>query len=221
MALLLDRGQLALARQGERLLEQKRDALLREFHREVRVIYTARDELETAAAAAGLALEDARVRSGESVLGAAAAAAAGEQAEVELHPTVVMGVALPAVTPRDLVRDPAGRHRALRASGLAVERAAERFEQELTLALRLATLEARVRRLAYEIRRTNSRVNALRTLIIPRLELETRTIELALEQRERDDRFRLKLVKTQSARRTTPTLAGGTRISRSGPATQQ
>jgi len=208
MALLLGRGQLALARQGERLLEQKRDALLRELYREVRVIYAAREELHAAAAAARLALEEARVRSGDNVVGAAAAAAAGEQAEVELHPIVVMGVALPAVSPRDLVRDTAGRHRFLRASDLAVERAAERFEQELTLALRLATMEARVRRLAYEIRRTSSRVNALRTLIIPRLELETRTIELALEQRERDDRFRLKRVKAQRARRTTPTSAG-------------
>ena len=51
-------------------------------------------------------------------------------------------------------------------------------------------------------------MNALRTLIVPRLERDTRTIELALEQRERDDRFRLKRVKSQRARRAV-SRAGG------------
>jgi hypothetical protein len=57
-------------------------------------------------------------------------------------------------------------------------------------------MEVRARRLAREIRRTSSRVNALRTRVIPDLEAETQTIAGTLEQREREDRFRLKRVKT-------------------------
>ncbi len=62
-------------------------------------------------------------------------------------------------------------------------------------------LEARVRRLAAEIRRTSSRVSALRTRVVPALEAEVRAIALALEQREREDRFRLKRVKAARERR--------------------
>ena len=194
MALLAARSQLALAEQGADLLEQKRDALLRELYREVRIVFAAHDELETAAGAARLALDGARVWLGaESV--AAAAAAAVDEVAVEVESVSVMGVAVPAVSPRSLVRASEARGRAPQVSGPTIELAAERFEEELTIAIRLATIEARVRRLAHEIRRTSSRVNALRTRIIPGLHADATAIALALEQRERDDRFRLKLVK--------------------------
>jgi V/A-type H+-transporting ATPase subunit D len=194
MALLAARAQLGLAEQGADLLEQKRDALLRELYREVRIVFAAHDELEAAAGVARLALDGARVWLGSETVAAAAAAAAGEVA-VEVESASVMGVAVPAVTPRSLVRAAGARGRATEASGPTIELAAQRFEEELTIAIRLATIEARVRRLAHEIRRTSSRVNALRTRIIPGLRADVTAIGLALEQRERDDRFRLKLVK--------------------------
>ncbi len=201
MALLLGKARLELARQGQSLLEQKRDALLREFYREVPLVFASYEELDRAAAAARLALVEAEVRLGDVVVSAAAALPPDREEGVELLPLTVLGVPVPAVAPRDLVRTPDGRGRALAASGPALELAALRFEEELTIAIRQATVEARVRRLAREIRRTRSRVNALRTRIVPRLEDETRAIELALEQRERDDRFRLKRVKTRRAAR--------------------
>ena len=199
MGLLLARSQLALARQGRELLEQKRDALLREFYRNVEIVFAAHGELEAAAGAARLALDSARVRLGPDGVAAAAAAATGELT-VDVDWATVMGVPVPIVAPRQLVRTPYGRARAVAASGPVLELAAERFEEELTIAIRVATLEARVRRLAREIRRTSSRVNALRTRVIPRLEAETADAALALEQREREDRFRLKRVKTGRAR---------------------
>ncbi len=202
MALLVGRARLEMARQGQSLLEQKRDALLREFYREVPLVFASYAELERAAAAARLALVEAEVRLGDVVVSAAAATPPDREVEVDLLPLTVLGVAVPAVAPRDLVRTPDKRGRALAASGPALELAALRFEEELTIAIRQATVEARVRRLAREIRRTRSRVNALRTRIVPRLEAETRAIELALEQREREDRFRLKRVKTRRAART-------------------
>ena len=198
MALLAGRSRLALARQGRELLEQKRDALLREFYRDVRTVVAQHEELEAAAGAARLALDSSRVWLGHEQVAAAAMGATGE-ISVEVEATTIMGVAVPAVTPRDLVRRPEARDRSPLASGPSLELAAERFEEELTIAIRLATMEARVRRLAREIRRTSSRVNALRTRIIPELEADTRAIELGLEQREREDRFRLKQVKRMRA----------------------
>ncbi len=200
MALLAGRAQLALARQGRELLEEKRDALLRELYREVQVVWAAREELESAVSGARFALDAARVWLGPDQVAAAAVAAAGE-IPVDVQAASIMGVALPAVAPRDVVRSAAARDRSPLASGPTLELAAERFEEVLTIAIRLATIEVRVRRLAAEIRRTSSRVNALRTRVIPELEAQSRAIELALEQRERDDRFRLKRVKRMRARR--------------------
>jgi V/A-type H+-transporting ATPase subunit D len=194
MALLAARGQLALARQGADLLEQKRDALLREFHREVRIVFAAHEELETAAAAARLALDGARVRLGQEVVAAAAAADPGD-VRVDVAGGTVMGVPVPVVAPRDLVRPLAERGRAPEATGPALEQAAEAFEAMLTIAIRVAAVEARVRRLGREIRRTSRRVNALQTRVIPELAAGTAAASFALEQREREDRYRLKLVK--------------------------
>lgn len=206
MALLAARSQLALARQGQRLLEEKRDALLREFYRQVQVIIAAHEDLDAAAGLARLALDEARVRLGPGSVAAAAVAASGEVA-VEVESVSVMGVPVPVIVPRDLVRPVTARGRAPEASGPALELAAQRFEEMLTIAIRLATIEVRVRRLAREIRRTSSRVNALRTRVVPGLESETRAIALVLEQREREDRFRLKRVKETRRRR--PVGAGG------------
>jgi V/A-type H+-transporting ATPase subunit D len=204
MALLAGRAQLALARQGRQLLEEKRDALLREFHRDVRLIYASHDELEAAAAAARLSLDEARVRHGPLPVAAAAAAASGDIA-IEVRAQTVMGVAVPTIEPRELERRTGARGLALEATGPALELAAERFERELSVAIRVASMEVRARRLAREIRRTSSRVSALRTRVIPDLETETLRIAFALEQREREDRFRLKRVKAiRASKRRSP-----------------
>ena len=194
MALLAARSQLALARQGQALLEQKRDALLEEFYRDVGIVFAAHEELATVAGAARFALDAARVRAGSSVVASAAVAAAGD-VTIDVEWSTVMGVPVPVVVPRPLARAPADRGRAIEASGPALELAAERFETELAVAIRVATIEARVRRLAREIRRTSSRVNALRTRVVPVLSSDIRATTFALEHREREDRFRLKRVK--------------------------
>jgi len=62
-------------------------------------------------------------------------------------------------------------------------------------------LLARIRRLAREIRRTNSRVSALRSRMVPGLLAETRAIAFALEPRELEDRYRFKRVKALRVRR--------------------
>lgn len=209
MSLLAARAQLGLAELGQELLEEKRDALLRELYREVRVVYAAQEELESAAGAARLALDEARVWLGPEPVAAAAAAAGTSGIDVEVEAVTVMGVAMPSVAPRSLVRTVEARGRAPEASGPSLELLAQRFEEELTIAIRLATMEARVRRLAREIRRTNTRVNALRTRVIPTLEVETRTIRFALEQREREDHFRLKRVKAVRTARTGAARAAG------------
>jgi V/A-type H+-transporting ATPase subunit D len=53
-----------------------------------------------------------------------------------------------------------------------------------------------MRRLGAEIQRNRRRVNALEQILIPELKNQAKYIKNAIEEREREDLFRLKKVKT-------------------------
>jgi len=196
MALLLARSQLGLARQGQSLLEHKRDALLREVHDGMRRVDSARVVLDDSGLLAGQALVEARVTHGDDSVAAAAVAAAGH-ATAEIDSATIMGASVPVVVAADPRRRPGERGRDPLSVGVAVELAAERFETELALAVDLASAEARLRGVAREARHTSRRVNALRFRVVPALQSEVRTLAFTLEQREREDHFRLKLMKSR------------------------
>ena len=63
------------------------------------------------------------------------------------------------------------------------------------LLYRLAEVENAVFRLAEEIRKTSKRANALDKIQIPKYSELTKWIEDSLEEKEREDFFRLKRVK--------------------------
>ncbi|MDP3980967.1 MAG: V-type ATP synthase subunit D, partial [Chlamydiota bacterium] len=75
------------------------------------------------------------------------------------------------------------------------EKTAIQFEELAGLLLKIASNEARVRRLGLEIKKTTRRVNALEQIIIPRFSAQIGYIRSVIEQREREDIFRLKKIK--------------------------
>jgi V/A-type H+-transporting ATPase subunit D len=90
-----------------------------------------------------------------------------------------------------------------------IEEVAEAFETQLDLIIELASSEMRLRRLAEEIGRTTRRVNALENVLIPRLEAQRNYAQMVLEEREREDLFRLKRVKMKLERRVASQQKGG------------
>ncbi len=76
-----------------------------------------------------------------------------------------------------------------------IDETATSFEGILNLIIAMASNEVRVKRLGDEIRKTTRRVNALEQVVIPALEEQSRFIERTLEEREREDLFRLKRLK--------------------------
>jgi V/A-type H+-transporting ATPase subunit D len=194
MNLLLRRGQVQLARQGRELLEQKREALLHEFSRVVEEAMRGSDRLDDLAAEATSALELARALDGAPAVRSAAMAARGS-VQVDVRGATVMGVPVPVVERIGPRRGPLERGYSLLATSSRIDEVADRFEDELDVIIELATVETRLRRLGDEIRATSRRVNALENTVIPRLEAEMRYIGGVLEEREREDVFRLKRVK--------------------------
>ena len=194
MELLARKAQITLATQGRDLLEQKRTALLKEFMRTADTALERSDTLERTAEQARQALARAEAMAGaESVRSAAMASMSGLGLDVT---TVnVMGVRVPHIEQKRVARSALERGYSIVGSSTSIDEAASAFETEVEAIIQLAEIEIRLTRLGEEIQRTSRRLNALDHFVIPRLQEEQKFIQMALDERERTDHFRLKLVK--------------------------
>jgi len=77
--------------------------------------------------------------------------------------------------------------------------AAESAESMLEQLVRCAPIERNIQLLGEEIKKTNRRINALNEYLLPKLRGEVRTIARVLEEREREDTFRLKKIKKKKS----------------------
>jgi len=203
MELLAHKEQIALANQGRELLEQKRTALMKEFMRIAFNVLEHSDALEHAADKARRALARAESAAGTEAIRSAALAARAEF-PLQVATTNVMGVKVPHIEQKRMERSMLGRGYSIVDTSLTIDEVAAAFEYEVELIIQLAESELRLKRLAAEIQSTSRRLNALDHLLIPRLESERDFIQMALDERERSDHFRLKLMKRLLERKRTP-----------------
>jgi V/A-type H+-transporting ATPase subunit D len=194
MELLARNAQIALARQGRDLLEQKRTALMNEFLRIADKVMERSDALQMAAANSRHALAWAEAFAGTEAVKSAALASRGELA-LQVRSISVMGVKVPHIEQKRVSRSVLGRGYSVVGTSITIDEVAAAFETQVDYIIQLAESELRLTRLASEIQRTSRRLNALDHLLIPRLEAECNFIQMALDERERSDHFRLKLVK--------------------------
>lgn len=194
MELLAREAQIALASQGRDLLEQKRTALMKELLKTVDTVMERAEALQDAAGRAHEALARAEAVAGVEAVQAASLAARSDL-PLEVRTTTVMGVRVPDIEQRRIARPLSGRGYSYVGTSLTIDEAAEAFESEVYTIIRLAESELRLSRLAEEIQRTSRRLNALDHLLIPRLKAERDQIQTALDERERADHYRLKLMK--------------------------
>jgi len=80
----------------------------------------------------------------------------------------------------------------------ALDVALTKFHEVKYLLYELAEIEASVYKLATEIKRTQKRANALQNIQIPKYEDMVKNISEVLEEKEREDFFRLKVLKKKS-----------------------
>lgn len=192
--LLAKKSQITLARQGRDLLKEKRNALLKELMRTTEQVMRRSDELEQSVGESIAALALAEALDGPEAVRSAALAARG-QVTLEVSGANVMGVPVPVIEQKSVTRSPLDRGYSLPGVSSRIDNVAEAFEAQINLVIELAASEMRLRRLAEEIGRTTRRVNALDNILIPHLEAQRNYIEMVLEEREREDLFRLKRVK--------------------------
>jgi V/A-type H+-transporting ATPase subunit D len=200
LELLATKAQMTLAQQGRDLLKEKRKAMMQEFMGAAGDLLQKGEELERRAAVARRALALAEAFDGEESVRAASFAARGE-ASIGIDSGQVMGVPVPKFERKNFSRSLKERGYSLVGTSARIDEVARRFEEELNIVVEVAAHEATLRGLAAEIQRTSRRVNALENVTLPRLLVQCRTIQMTLEEREREDLFRLKRVKRNIYRR--------------------
>jgi V/A-type H+-transporting ATPase subunit D len=180
-----------LAQKGHDLLEEKRDAMILEFMRITEQCKEQRIDMEKKNAAAYNKLRHAQMLAGwEGMQGAAYAQPACR--EVGTGVRHIMGIAVPVI-----VAPSCGGERGYSYGGTtaALDEAADAFGLVVDALLSVAELESALTRVAREISRTKRRINALETVLIPRLHATQKRIESHLEEIEREDLFRRKRTK--------------------------
>lgn len=76
-----------------------------------------------------------------------------------------------------------------------LDRAFQKFEEVKLLTVKLAEIENSIYRLAHGIKKTQKRANALKNIIIPKFESTIRFITESLEEKDREEFSRLKVIK--------------------------
>jgi len=194
MNLLQRKNQLRVAQQGVDLLKRKRDALVSEFFQVVRQALVARDRLNAIAEKAYVVLSLAKAVEGRQAL-EAAALADRRPVLVDVEIRNIWGIKVPEVRVQRIRRTFLERGLSPTAVSVRTLESAEAFEEVLDAILEVASTELRLRKIGEEIKKTTRRVNALEQIVIPRIRAEIRYINDVLEQRAREDIFRLKRIK--------------------------
>lgn len=200
MELLEKKKQIQLAEQGADLLKKKRDALLIEFMSIMDVALQTSEELQRVAKEATYAISIARAVDGTVAL-KAAGLAVEKKPFVDIKGSYVMGIPIPEVSKVSVRRSILGREWSMLGVSSRIDETAEKMENEIDVIVEVAGIETKLKRLGAEIQKTRRRVNALDYIVVPRLKEQVKFITQSLEERAREDIFRLKKVKKTLERR--------------------
>jgi V/A-type H+/Na+-transporting ATPase subunit D len=187
---------LRFAREGYEILDRKREALTGELVRVAKEADAVQKEVWALLETAYTAMEKARLVMGSDHV-EWAALAVNKTVDVHLKLRGIMGVAIPSIEargePPKLLYSPGD-------TAAVLDEASVAFREVLLRVPQLAMLTATVWRLANELRKTQRRVNALQHIFIPAYEQTVAFIISSLEEREREETFRLKWLKTKMAK---------------------
>lgn len=198
MELMSKRGQIKLASEGVSLLEGKREALLQELISRAKELRNLRNDLHRRGRRAVGSLAFARAMRSTPEVRSIGAAGRRDLA-LTVRTERVWGMYLGHIESANVVRTPRERGVGLLDTSAHVLEAAQSAEEMLEQLVKCAPLERNIQMLGEEVKKTNRRINALNEYLLPKLREEVRGIRRVLEEREREDIFRLKKIKMKQA----------------------
>jgi V/A-type H+-transporting ATPase subunit D len=192
--LLRIKQELQFAKEGYEILNRKREVLTTELIAMSHNAEELQNKVWAKLAEAYSAMEQAQLKMGRERV-EWAAMAANKTVEVQLKFRGIMGVSVPSIESKGA---PSEMPYSLGDTAAALDEASAAFAEVTKMVPELSMVLTTVWRLASELRKTQRRVNALQYIFIPEYEETVRFIISSLEEREREDTFRLKLLKNRS-----------------------
>jgi len=191
------RRSLQVARSVYRILEDKRDVLVRRLSDLIDQAQQERDNIVAPLSEAYASLFESYMSMGPMRV-EALATTTPETIHIDVRGRTVIGIRIPAVEVRETRL---GLTYGFSETVSSVDETVRKFRTLMPSICRVAEAENAIFRIAEELKKTQRLLNALEHLIIPRYSEALRFIGATLEEREREDFVKLKHVKRILERR--------------------
>lgn len=178
---------------GLKLLKSKREALMKEFFAVVEETVRLREDLNSLLSAAQRRLEIVRALKGPEL--ESFAHASKRELDLDISIKNVWGVKVPEVEEKPLARGLSARDVSPVGTGAGVLKVAGEFEAASELLVKIAARETRLSRVGEMIKTDTRKINAINEVLLPGMNKKISSIERVLEEREREEIFRLKKFK--------------------------
>jgi V/A-type H+-transporting ATPase subunit D len=189
--LILAKNSLALSRQGFELMDKKRNILIRELMGLIDQAKEIQDQIDITFRTAYAALQSANMVLGINMVQQISFSVPVENS-IRIKTRSVMGTEIPLVEYEKGASVPTYAYYGTKA---VLDEAKAAFERVKELTIRLSMIENSAYRLAVNIKKTQKRANALKNITIPKFEALSKDIQNALEEKEREEFTRLKVIK--------------------------
>ena len=186
--LIAAKNSLKLATMGYGLMDKKRNILIRELMGLIDEAKGIQSEIDTVFKAAYEALQSANIELGINYVQEIGMSVPVDDT-VKIKARSIMGTEIPLVQHQEKPMELAY---GFNNTSEALDIARERFERVKELTIKLSMVE---NRLANSIKKTQKRANALKNITIPHYEELSKSISNALEEKEREEFTRLKVIK--------------------------
>lgn len=192
--LMLAKNSLALADQGYELMDKKRNILIRELMELIDEARNIQEEIDSTFTYAYTCLQRANIEMGINMVSQLAYTVPIENS-ITIQTRSIMGTEIPHVKYDQGIDKPTYSFSTTRES---IDLATQAFHKVKDLTVKLAMVENAAYRLATNIKKTQKRANALQNITIPMYTSLVYNITNALEEKEREEFTRLKVIKRRS-----------------------
>ena len=189
--LILAKNSLALANQGYELMDKKRNILIRELMELIDQAKDIQEQIDSTFTHAYKCLQHANIEHGISLVSQLAYTVPIEDS-IKIKSRSIMGTEIPLV---DYTPDENQPTYSFSTTDESIDRAREAFRKGKRLTIKLSMIENAAYRLATNIKKTQKRANALKNITIPTYTTLVSSISNALEEKEREEFTRLKVIK--------------------------
>lgn len=189
--LILAKNSLALANQGYELMDKKRNILIRELMELIDQAKDIQEQIDSTFTHAYKCLQHANIEHGISLVSQLAYTVPIEDS-IKIKSRSIMGTEIPLV---DYTSDENQPTYSFSTTDESIDRAREAFRKVKELTIKLSMIENAAYRLATNIKKTQKRANALKNITIPTYTTLVSSISNALEEKEREEFTRLKVIK--------------------------